>query len=116
MSNHGLFVGVSALALELAAKMARRSLASAARRAIADRWSSGVALVSPLGCAQRSKTPGIWRGKHLRINGPRASIINAHQLLVTNTRNPQGIDMSLVYVAAAAFSVSCALSRFYFHQ
>ena len=34
MSNHGLFVGVSALALALAAKMARRSLISALRRAM----------------------------------------------------------------------------------
>jgi hypothetical protein len=45
MSNHGLFVGVSALALALAAKMARRSLISALRRAMAKSWSSGVALV-----------------------------------------------------------------------
>jgi hypothetical protein len=43
MSNHGLFVGVSAVALALAIKMARRSLASALRRAMATRWSSGVA-------------------------------------------------------------------------
>jgi hypothetical protein len=43
MSNHGLFVGVSALALALAAEMARRSLISALRRAMAKRWSSGVA-------------------------------------------------------------------------
>ena len=53
MSNHGLFVGVSALALALAAKMARRSLISALRRAMAKRWSSGVALVSPLGCRRK---------------------------------------------------------------
>ena len=37
MSNHGLFVVEPALALALAAKMARRSLTSAARRAIAKR-------------------------------------------------------------------------------
>jgi hypothetical protein len=53
MSNHGLFVGVSALALALAAKMARRSLISAWRRAMAKRWSSSVALVSPLGCRRK---------------------------------------------------------------
>jgi hypothetical protein len=53
MSNHGLIVGVSALALALAAKMARRSLSSAARRAIAKRGSSGIALVSPLGCRRK---------------------------------------------------------------
>ena len=40
----------SALALALAVKMARRSLISAARRAIASRWSSGVAQVSPPSC------------------------------------------------------------------
>jgi hypothetical protein len=40
MSSHELFVGVSALALALAAKMAKR-------------WYSGVALVSPLGCRRK---------------------------------------------------------------
>jgi hypothetical protein len=43
ISIHGLFVSVSALALALVEKMARRSLTSASRRAIAQRWSSGVA-------------------------------------------------------------------------
>jgi hypothetical protein len=38
------------LALALAAVMARRSLTSAAWRAIAIRWSSGVALAFPLSC------------------------------------------------------------------
>jgi uncharacterized membrane protein YGL010W len=37
MFNHGLFVGVPVLALALAVKMARRSLTSAARRAISKR-------------------------------------------------------------------------------
>jgi hypothetical protein len=54
-----LFVGVSALALALAAKMARRSLISALRRAMAKRWSSGVALVSPLGCSSKLYPP-LW--------------------------------------------------------
>jgi hypothetical protein len=45
-----LFVGVSALALALAAKMARRSLTSTARRAIVNRRSSSATLVPPLGC------------------------------------------------------------------
>jgi hypothetical protein len=48
--NHGLIVGVSVLALLLAEKMARRSLTSAAQRAIAKRWYFGVALPLPLGC------------------------------------------------------------------
>ena len=51
MLNHGLFivstVGVPALELALAAKVTRCSLISAARRAIANSRSSGVALVSP---------------------------------------------------------------------
>jgi hypothetical protein len=45
MSNQGLFVGVPALALALAAKMAQHSLTSAARRAIAKCWSSGVTII-----------------------------------------------------------------------
>jgi hypothetical protein len=44
---------VSALALALAAKITRRSLISTLRRAMAKRWSSGVALVSPLGCRRK---------------------------------------------------------------
>jgi hypothetical protein len=43
MPHHGLFLGEPALVLALTAKMARLSLTSAARRAIAKRWSSGVA-------------------------------------------------------------------------
>jgi hypothetical protein len=53
MSNHmlhGLFVGVSALALALAAKMARRSLISALRRAMAKRWSLVFCLLVLLWC------------------------------------------------------------------
>jgi hypothetical protein len=76
MSNHGLFVGVSALVLALVAKMARRSLTSAMRRAIAKRWSSDVALVLPLGCRRNGFTiaNGAWSRVHTRggatLRGP----------------------------------------------
>jgi hypothetical protein len=50
MPNNWLLVGAPVLVLALAAKLVRRSLISAARRAIAKRWSSGVALMLPLGC------------------------------------------------------------------
>jgi hypothetical protein len=61
MSNHGLFVGVYALALALVANMARCSLISAARRAMAKRWYSVVALVSSLGSNSQCSDEGLYR-------------------------------------------------------